>query len=147
MNAPFGGRTDLPPGGSQPSLGTILGDVSRDMSQLVRQEVELAKAELRRDAKRTGQTAGMFGGAALAGYMVLLFLSIALWWALANVMDQGWAALLVAGVWGGAGVVLFAIARTRMRAIRGPQQTAQTVREIPTALKGQSQPQKGQSHE
>jgi hypothetical protein len=145
MNAPSRARTDLPPDGSQPSLGTVLGDVTRDMSQLVRQEVDLAKAELRRDAKKTGQTAGMFGGAALAGYMVLLFLSIALWRALSNVMDQGWAAIIVAGVWAAAGVVLFAAARGRMRTIPGPQQTAQTVREIPTALKGQSQPQKGQT--
>jgi hypothetical protein len=145
MSAPSRARTDLPPDGSQPSLGTMLGDVTRDMSQLVRQEVDLAKAELRRDAKRTGQAAGMFGGAGLAGFMVLLFLSIALWWALANVMDQGWAALIVAGVWAVAGLVMFAVARTRMRAIRGPQQTVQTAREIPTALKGQSQPQKGQT--
>jgi Putative Actinobacterial Holin-X, holin superfamily III len=145
MSAPSRARTDLPPDGSQPSLGTMLGDVTRDMSQLVRQEVELAKAELRRDAKRTGQAAGMFGGAGLAGFMVLLFGSIALWWALANVMDQGWAALIVAGVWAVAGLVLFAVARARMRAIRGPRQTAQTAREIPTALKGQSPPPKGQS--
>ena len=145
MNAPSRARTDLPPDGSQPSLGAVLGDVTRDMSQLVRQEVDLAKAELRRDAKRTGQTAGMFGGAALGGFMVLLFLSIALWWALSKVMDRGWAALLVAGLWAVIAVVLFAAARVGMRSIPGPQQTAQTVREIPTALKGQSQSQKGQT--
>jgi hypothetical protein len=145
MNPQSEAGTDLPPDGSQPSLGTVLGDVTRDMSQLVRQEVELAKAELRRDAKQTVQTAGMFGAAALAGYMVVLFLSIALWWALSNVMDQGWGALLVAGVWAVTAVVLFANARVRTRTIRGPQQTAQTVREIPSGLKGQSQPQKGQT--
>lgn len=144
MSAPSGARTDLVPDGSQPSLGTALGDITRDLSQLVRQEVELAKAELRRDAKQAGPAAGMFGAAALAGYMVLLFLSIALWWALANVMDQGWAALIVAGVWAVAAAVLLPAARARMRAVRGPQKTAQTVREIPTALKPQPQTQKGQ---
>jgi hypothetical protein len=145
MNAPSRGRTDLAPDGSQPSIGVLLSEVTRDISQLVRQEAELAKAELRQDAKRTGQVAAMFAGAGVAGYMVLLFLSIALWWALANVMAQGWAASIVAGVWTVAGAVLFAVARSRMRAIHGPRQTAQSVRELPDALKGKSQPQKGQT--
>jgi uncharacterized membrane protein YqjE len=140
MNAPSRPSTQLPPDGAQPSLGAVLGDVTRDMSQLVRQEVELAKVELRQEAKRTGQTAGLFGAAGLAGVMVLLFLSFALWWGLANVMDQGWAALIVAGVWLVAAAILLAVARSRMRQIRGPQQTSQTVRQIPDALKGQSQP-------
>jgi uncharacterized membrane protein YqjE len=140
MNAPSKPSTQLPPDGSQPSLGAVLGDVTRDMSQLVRQEVELAKVELRQEAKKTGQTAGLFGAAGLAGVMVLLFLSFALWWGLANLMDQGWAALIVAGVWAVLGAILLAVARSRMRQVRGPQQTSQTVRQIPDALKGQSQP-------
>lgn len=140
MNAPSKPSTQLPPDGSQPSLGAVLGDVTRDMSQLVRQEVELAKVELRQEAKKTGQTAGLFGAAGLAGVMVLLFLSFALWWGLANLMDQGWAALIVAGVWAIVGAILLAVARSRMRQVRGPQQTSETVRQIPNALKGQSQP-------
>lgn len=125
---------------SQLSVGDLVGEVGRDMSQLVRQEMHLAKAELRQDAKRTGQAAGAFGGAGMAGYMVLLFASIALWWGLANVMNPGWAALVVAGVWAVIGAILFAAARSRTRMIRGPQQTAQTVREVPGAMRGKSQP-------
>jgi len=140
MNAPSKPSTQLPPDGSQPSLGAVLGDVTRDMSQLVRQEVELAKVELRQEAKKTGQTAGLFGAGGVAVVMVLLFLSFALWWGLANLMDQGWAALIVAGVWAILGAILLAVARSRMRQVRGPQQTSETVRQIPNALKGQSQP-------
>ena len=125
---------------SQLSVGDLVGEVGRDMSQLVRQEMHLAKAELRQDAKRTGQAAGAFGGAGMAGYMVLLFASIALWWGLANVMNPGWAALVVAGVWAVIGAILFAAARSRTRMIRGPQQTAQTVREVPGTMRGKSQP-------
>jgi len=55
-------------------------------------------------------------------------------------MDQGWAALIVAGVWAIVGAILLAVARSRMRQVRGPQQTSETVRQIPNALKGQSQP-------
>ena len=48
----------------------------------------------------------MLGVAGFAGYMTLLFAAIALWWALANVMGQGWAALIVAAIWAAIGVVL-----------------------------------------
>jgi hypothetical protein len=122
-------------GGAQSSIGDLLGELSRDVSRLVRQEVELAKAELRQDVKKTGRVAGLFGGGALAGYMTLLFASIAGWWGLANVMDQGWAALIVAGVWAVIGAVLFLVGRAQTRQITGLRQTATTVREVPGALR------------
>jgi len=121
---------------SQVSLGELLGEVTQDLSTLLRQEVELAKAELRQDARKAGKAAGMFTGAALAAYMVLLFLSVALWWGLANLMDQGWAALIVAALWAVIGAVLYTMARARAREIRGPRQTAETVREVPDAIRG-----------
>ncbi|HSN37828.1 MAG TPA: phage holin family protein, partial [Arthrobacter sp.] len=72
------------------SLGDLLGEVTRDMSTLMRQEVELAKVELRQSATRAGKGAGMLAGAGVAGHFVLLFLSLALWWALGTVMGLGW---------------------------------------------------------
>ena len=121
---------------SDHSLGELLTNITRDTSTLVRQEIELAKAELRQEAKDAGKVAGMFAGAAIAGVMVLLFLSYALWWGLSNVMDQGWAALIVAVIWAVIGAVLYAMGRSRAREIRGLPQTAETVREVPDALKG-----------
>jgi hypothetical protein len=117
------------------SFGDLMGEVTRDLSTLVRQEVELAKAEIREEGKKAGKAAGMFGGAGLAGYMVLLFLSIALWWGLSNVMDQGWAALIVAVIWAVVAGVLFAVARSQLRAVRGLPRTTETVKDIPPALK------------
>lgn len=124
-----------PDGGGQSSIGTLLGELSQDVSRLVRQEVQLAKAELRQDVSRTGRTAGFFGGGGFAAYMTLLFASIAGWWGLANVMDQGWAALIIAGVWAVIGVTLFLVGRAQMRRIAGLRRTAATVREVPGALK------------
>jgi hypothetical protein len=121
--------------GSQSSVGELLSELSRDVSRLVRQEVDLAKAELRQEVKKTGKVGGLFGGSALAGYMTLLFASIAGWWGLANLMDQGWAALIVAGVWAVIGTILFAAGRVQGRRIMGLRQTAATVREVPGALK------------
>ena len=76
------------------SLGDLLGDVTRDMSTLMRQEVELAKVELKQSATRAGKGAGMLAGAGVAGHFVLLFLSLALWWALGYVMGLGWSAVV-----------------------------------------------------
>ena len=61
------------------SLGELMRQVTADLSTLMRQEVELAKAELRQEGKKAGKAAGLFGGAGFGGYMVALFLSIALW--------------------------------------------------------------------
>jgi hypothetical protein len=123
---------------SQMSVGDLVGEVSRDMSQLVRKEMQLAREELRQEAKETGQAAGAFGGAGFAGYMVLLFASIALWWALTTVMHQGWAALVVAGIWAVVAAILVVVGRDRARRIHGPQQTAETMRQVPDAMRGRS---------
>jgi fatty acid desaturase len=113
-----------------------LSQVTRDFSTLVRQEVQLAKAEVRQEAKTAGKAAGMVAVAAVAGLLTLIFLSSALWWGLANLMDQGWAALIVAAIWAVIGGVLVMRARKQMRQLRPLPRTQQTAREIPKALRG-----------
>jgi Putative Actinobacterial Holin-X, holin superfamily III len=121
------------------SVGQLLSDVSRDFSTLMRQEVELAKAEVKAEVSKAGKGAGMLGAAGFAGYMVLLFLSFALWWALENVMDAGLAALIVAAVWIVIGAVLFVAGRSQLRKLNPkPERTLETVREVPPALKPNS---------
>ena len=82
------------------SLGDLLAEVSRDVSTLMRQEVELAKAEIRESAKRAGRGAGLLGGAGVAGMLALVFLSVALWWGLGYLMGNAWSAVIVAVLWG-----------------------------------------------
>ena len=130
-------RTAPPVDVENVSVGDLLGNVSRDLSTLMRQELALAKAELKVEATKAGKGAGMLGGAGFAGYMVLLFASIALWWALANVMDQGLAALLVAVLWAVIGGVLYAMGRRTLREINPePERTVDTLKNVPDALKG-----------
>jgi len=118
------------------SVGELIGEVTKDLSTLMRQELELAKAELKVEAKKAGQGAGMFGAAGFAGYMVLLFLSIALWWALENVMDAGLAALIVAVLWGVIGAVAFVMGRKKFREVNPkPERTVETLQQVPPALK------------
>lgn len=125
---------------SDASLGELLGEVSRDLSTLVRQEVELAKAELQQSAGRAGRGAGMFGGAGVAAWLALLFLSIALWWAIADATGHGWSALIVAALWAIVAALLAARGRAEMRRVRGVPRTTETVKEITDALKGQEYP-------
>jgi hypothetical protein len=122
---------------SDASLAELVGQVTQDMSTLMRQELDLAKAEVKQEVTKTGKAAGMLGAAGFAGYMVLLFASIAAWWGLANVMNVGWAALIVTGIWAVIGAVTFALGRRQLREVHPkPEQTAETVKELPGTLKG-----------
>ncbi|MDI2035102.1 phage holin family protein [Paenarthrobacter nitroguajacolicus] len=116
-------------------LGELLSDLTRDVSTLMRQEVELAKVELKESATKAGKGAGMMAGAAWAGHITVLFLSIALWWALGQLVGLGWSAVIVAVIWGIIAAVLAVMGRKELNAIKGLPRTAETVKEIPPALK------------
>ncbi|MFC8041379.1 phage holin family protein [Paenarthrobacter sp. NPDC057355] len=116
-------------------LGELLSDLTRDVSTLMRQEVELAKVELKESATKAGKGAGMLAGAAWAGHITVLFLSIALWWALGQLVGLGWSAVIVAVIWGIIAAVLAVMGRKELNAIKGLPRTAETVKEIPPALK------------
>jgi hypothetical protein len=117
------------------SLGDLLGEVSRDISTLMRQEVELAKAEIRDSAKKAGKGAGLVGGAGYAALMVVFFLSIALWWALGTLVGNGWSGLIVAVLWAVVAAILFAVGKSSMKKVKGIPQTIDTVKQIPDTLK------------
>ena len=121
---------------SERSLGDLISEVTTDLSTLMRQELELAKAEVQQSAARAGKGAGMLGGAGVAGYFVLLFLSIALWWAIGSATGLGWSALIVAVIWGIIGAVLYTAGRNSLKSVRGIPKTTDTVKKIPDALKG-----------
>jgi len=125
---------------SQRSVGSLISEVTGDLSTLMRQEMDLAKAEIKEEVSKTAKAAGMLGGAGFAGYMVALFVSIAAWWALANLMDEGWAALIVAGVWAVIAAILFVTGRKKMREVNPkPERTVSTLKEVPDALKGRTE--------
>jgi hypothetical protein len=129
-------RTDRPEVSGR-SVGELISEVTTDLTTLMRQELDLAKVEVKQELTTAGKAAGMLGAAGFAGYMVALFLSIALWGALANGMDEGWAALVVAVIWGVAAAVLAVLGRSRMRQVNPkPERTVQTLQQVPDALKG-----------
>lgn len=136
MSAPLSATADGSTAESPRSLGELVGEITADLTTLMRQEVELAKAEAAQSAKRAGKGAGMFGGAGVAGHMVVLFLSIGLWWALGDAIGRGWSALVVAAIWAIAAMVLVLVGRREFAQIRGLDRTVETVKKIPNAVKG-----------
>jgi Putative Actinobacterial Holin-X, holin superfamily III len=118
------------------SVGQLIGEVTKDLSTLMRQELELAKVEVKAEAKKAGQGAGMFGAAGFAGYMVLMFLSIALWWALSHLVGHSWSALIVAVLWGIVGAIAFVMGKKKFQQVNPkPERTVETLQQVPGALK------------
>jgi len=118
------------------SLGEIISDISDGLSQLFRKEVELARTEIRVEAAKAGKAAGMFGGAGVAAWLTAIMLSLALAFGLGNVMDLGWACLIVAVIWAVIAAVLFLVARGKAKDVSPmPRQTVETLKEDAKWLK------------
>lgn len=129
---------DHQPPVEEQSLGSIVSRISDDFSQLVRQEIALAKIEAKEEGKKAGIAAGMLGGAALAGWMAALFASATLMWALDKSMDLTWATLIVTAVWAIAAGVLAVTGRKKIQQLNPkPEQTIQTLKEDAEWLKAQ----------
>jgi len=111
--------------GETRSIGQIVGDISADMSTLIHQEMDLAKAEMKQEVSRLGKGVGMFGGAGLAGWFLLFFLSLALTYLLDNWVPVELAALIVAVLWGIVAAVLALRGRKEMKAANPALPTTQ----------------------
>ena len=124
------------------SLGQIATDLLDNASTLIRQEVDLAKAELQQAASRTGKGAGFLGGAGGAAVFALLFVSLAAWWGLGVLIGTsdrpalGWSGLIVAVVYGVVAGVLATLGRSELKRVKGLPKTAETVSKIPNAVAG-----------
>ncbi|MFL6161384.1 MAG: phage holin family protein [Jatrophihabitantaceae bacterium] len=134
MSTSSDARTD--PAGTRESVGELLSDITTDLSILMRQEVELAKAEIKQSATRAGKGAGLLGGAGVAGHFVLLFISIAAWWGIGDSTGHGWSALIVALVWAVIAAVLSVVGRNQLKTVQGVPRTTETVKKIPSAVAG-----------
>ncbi len=122
-------RIDLDAPQEQRGIGELIGEITEDLSTLVRQEIALAKAELKQEAGKAGGAAGMFGGAGVAGLLVAVFGSLTLMFALDALMPIGWAALIVTLIWAGAGAYLYTQGRTKLRTVKPPTQTIESLKE------------------
>jgi uncharacterized membrane protein YqjE len=112
------------------SLGEIVGDVANDLTTLVKQEIELAKTEAKAEAAKAGKGVGLFGGAGAAGYLTLIFLSLALMYLLDSWVHIGWAAFIVGVLWGIAAAVMALTGRKEFKSMNPQLETTQrTIKE------------------
>lgn len=104
--------------GSERSLGEIVSAIASDMSTLVRQEIDLAKTEIKQEATKAGKGAGMLGGAGFAGYLAILFASLTLMFALYQLIEgYVWAALIVTVLWAVVAAVLASRGRKQLKSV------------------------------
>lgn len=120
---------DGAPATSDRPLKDLIGNITDDLSRLFRQEVELAKAEVKQEGKKVATATAMFAAAVMALLLTATMISLAVVYLLTEVMHPGLAALLVGVLWAVAAVVLQATARTRMRSVAPLPQTAETLKE------------------
>jgi uncharacterized membrane protein YqjE len=113
------------------STGDLVKQLSAQTSTLVRQELDLAKAELAEKGKTAGVGAGMLGGAGVAGLLALGALTATLILLLAEAMDAWVAALIATVLWAAAAGVLALTGRDRVREGMppAPEQTVESVKE------------------
>lgn len=112
------------------SIGELLNRVTDDVNRLVRTHVELAKTEIKDEVARAGKGAGMITGGAMAAMFALLMLSLALAWGLAEVIDAGWAFLVVGLIWAAVAAGLALVGREQLKTVHPvPEVTKQTVEE------------------
>jgi uncharacterized membrane protein YqjE len=111
-------------------IGELVKDLAGQTSTLVRQEIQLAQAELTSKGKQAGRGAGMLAAAAVAGLLALIALTVCLIVALDSAMPLWLAALIVTLLWGVIGAVLATRGRKDLQQATPPvPQTVETVKE------------------
>jgi uncharacterized membrane protein YqjE len=113
------------------SVGELLKELSKETSTLVRQELELAKAEMREKGRKAGPGLGMLGGSGVAALLALGTLTAFVILALDEAMPAWVAALIVTLVWGGVAAFLYVRGRERVEEAGSPapKQTIETLKE------------------
>ena len=111
-------------------IGELVKDLSSQTSTLVRQEIELARAELQQKGKLAGKGAGMLGGAAIAALLALGALTAGLVALLDTAMATWVAALIVMALWAVVALVLAKAGQKSLQKATPPApQTVETVKE------------------
>lgn len=120
------------------TVGQLVVDASRELSELVRHEIALARAELADDAKQAGLGAGLFGGAGFLGAVAFVLLTVAAAYGLHE--GAGWplwlSFLVVAVVLLLLAAVMALVGRQRVARVTPPERTIATTRATVAAAKG-----------
>jgi hypothetical protein len=120
---------DTQPKRPEATLGELFAEMTNELSTLFRKEVELAKTEAREDLNQAGRAGAFFGGAALAGWLALLMLSLALAWLLDQALNTALSFAIVGVLWAIAAFFFQRAGRSKLARVRGLPKTKETIKE------------------
>ena len=112
-------------------IGALLKQLATETTTLVRQELDLAKAEMREKAEKAGTGFGMWGAAGVTALLALGSLTAFLILALDGAMPNWLAALIVGLIWAAIAGLLYMRGKQRVEEAGSPvpEQTIESVKE------------------
>jgi hypothetical protein len=126
---------------SDPTIGKLVTDASRDISTLISKEIQLAKTELKISVTNAGVGAGFFAAAAFLGVLAVIMLSVAIAYFI-NWNGHGlalhWAFLIVFGFYLLVAGLLAFLGLRKVKKVKAPEAAIRQGKEIPSALKGKA---------
>ena len=126
---------------TDPTIGRLVTDASRDISSLISKEIQLAKSELKVSVKAGGVGIGLFAAAGFILVLSVIMLSIAIAY-LINWNGDGlalhWAFLIVFGFYLVVAGLLVLVGVRKVKQVRGPEKAIRQGKQIPQALKGKA---------
>ena len=124
---------------TDPTIGRLVTDASRDISNLIRKEIQLAKSELRVSIKAGGVGLGLFAAAAFVAVLAIIMLSVALAYFIhLTGLGLHWSFLIVFVLYLLVAALLGYLGVRSVKRVRAPEKAIQQGREIPKALKGRA---------
>lgn len=120
---------DTQPKRPDESLGVLFGEMTRDLGELFRKELELAKTEAKDEAREMAKAGSKFGVAALAGWLAVLFVSLCVAWVLDQAINRALAFLIVGVVWAIVAALAASSGRRQLRQLRPMPTTVETLKE------------------
>lgn len=128
-------RPDVP-SPEDPTIGKLVADASRDISSLLRNEIALAKSELKVSVKNGGTGLGLFGAAAFLGVMALIMLSVGFAYLLSMTgLHLAWCFLIVFAVYLLLAGLLAFLGFKKVKKVRAPERALHQAQETTTILK------------
>ena len=124
------------PSPDDPTIGKLVADASRDLSSLVRNEIALAKSELKVSVKAGGTGIGLFGGAAFLGLLAIIMFSVALAHFVSMTgLHLAWCFLIVFGLYLLLAGLLAFVGVKKVKKVRAPERAIHQAQEAKSLLK------------
>lgn len=122
---------------TDPTIGRLVTDVTRDLSTLVSKEIHLAKSELKVSIKAGGIGAGLFAAAGFVAVLAIIMLSVAIAHFISFTgLDLAWSFLIVFGLYVLLAGLLAFVGVRKIKQVKAPERAIEQAKEFPSALKG-----------